>query len=58
MAVKFEFYMSDKDFDRLCYAKNFIDEKKNLTCNEYAKELLENVLYSKCPNPPKCDESY
>lgn len=42
--VKFEFYISDKDFDLLMELKEK-QGKYNLTGNEYAKELLEYKLY-------------
>lgn len=56
MAVRFEFYLSDKCFDRLFYLKNEIENKNELSGNEYAKELLENILYSKVPYVPEQDE--
>ena len=48
MAVKVEFYISDADYDRL-YAIKEKQGKDNLTGNEFAKELLENVLYQMHP---------
>ena len=56
MAVKFEFYLSDKDIDRLFYLKNGIEKKNDLTGNEFAKELLEELLYSKVPRVPEMDD--
>lgn len=55
--VKLEFYISEKNMDRLFYLKNGIEKKTNLTGNEYAKELLEQILRSKAPHVPEVDES-
>ena len=55
---KFEFYLSDKDFDRLCYLRRQAGEGDK-TGNEYAAELLEHELYRLCPKVPKeyyCDD--
>ena len=56
---KFEFYLSDKDFDRLFYLKNRVEGKNDMTGNEYAADLLERELYRLCPKVPReyyCDE--
>ena len=42
--VKFEFFLSDKDFERMDIIKKRM-KKADLTMNEFAKELLENELY-------------
>ena len=44
MAVKFVFYLSDDDTERL-FAIKEDREKDNLTGNEFAKELLSSELY-------------
>jgi hypothetical protein len=55
MATKFEFYLSDEDTDRLFAAKE--DQGRNdLTGNQYAKELLEGVLYRLHPGQVRFDE--
>lgn len=55
MAVKFEFYLSDKDADRLWAVKE--DKGKNtLTGNEFARELLEGVLHQLHPLTVRYDE--
>ena len=41
MAVKFEFYLSDSDFDRMAAIKERMN-KNELNFNEFAKELLES----------------
>ena len=53
--VKFEFYLSDTDFDRMAMAKKK-SGKDNLNFNEYARELLENELYRLCPHKPTEEE--
>lgn len=55
MAVKFEFYISDNDYDRL-YALKQKNGKSDLSGNEYAKEILESELHRRCPQVPKQDE--
>lgn len=55
MMKLFEFYLSEKDFDRLFYLKNKVEHKNDLTGNEFAAELLERELYRLCPRVP---ESY
>lgn len=56
MSVRFEFSLSDKDFDRLMYHKNNVANKQDLNGNEYAEILLENLLHKICPVVP--DEYY
>lgn len=55
MAVKFEFYLSDDDAERLFAAKEDMG-KDGLTGNEYARELLENALHRLHPNRVMYDE--
>lgn len=54
MSVKLEFYISDKDMDRL-WAIKVRKHKYDMTGNEFAKHLLENELYRLCPHVPKED---
>lgn len=51
MSVKFEFYLSDADFDRITVAKYKAGEH-DLTYNDYAKELIISELYRLCPKRP------
>ena len=55
MAVKFEFYMSDDDFNRMIVVKRK-NGKQDLTFNEYAKELLHRELYKQHPTIPTDEE--
>ena len=55
MAVKFEFYMNDDDFDRMIVVKKQ-NGKDDLSFNEYAKELLHNELYKQHPAKPTDEE--
>ncbi len=55
MAVKFEFYLSDDDAERLFAAKEDMG-KDELTGNEYARELLESALYKLHPNRVRYDD--
>ena len=48
MSVKFEFYLSDHDANRL-FALKEDNKKDKLTGNEYARELLEDVLFKMHP---------
>ena len=41
--VEFDFYLSREDFDKLMDLKD-ADGKDDLTANEYAKELLEQII--------------
>lgn len=43
MAVKFEFSLSDKDFNKLRLLKK-ADGETNMTFNDYAEELLNGVI--------------
>ena len=55
MAVKFEFYLSDEDTERLFAVK--VDKgMEELTGNDYARELLERELYRLHPNRVKYDD--
>lgn len=42
--VKFEFYLSEDDTDKLFEIKE-AEGKDNLSANEFARELLERDLY-------------
>ena len=53
--VKFEFYFSDKDYDRL-YAIKKSQGKSDLNGNEFAAELLSNLLYKLFPATPEYDD--
>ena len=53
--VRFEFYLSDDDYDRL-YALKHMAKKDYLNGNEYAAELLSKLLRSRHPDVPKTDE--
>lgn len=54
--VKFEFYLSDEDYDRMEIVKNNMLEKYDLTFNEFAEELLHKELYRLCPTIPTKEE--
>lgn len=56
MSVRFEFYLSDEDTDRLFSAKES-QGKHNLTGNEFAKEVLENELYRLHPGKVRYDDN-
>ena len=43
MAVKFEFSLSDKDFNKLRLLKK-ADGRSDITFNDYAEELLSGVI--------------
>lgn len=43
MAVKFEFSLSDKDFNKLRLLKR-ADGETNMTFSDYAEELLSGVI--------------
>ena len=43
MAVKFEFSLSDKDFNKLRLLKR-ADGRSDITFNDYAEELLSGVI--------------
>lgn len=55
MAVKFEFYMDDKDYDRMAIIKERMD-KNDMTFEQFAKYLLENELYRLQPTVPTEEE--
>jgi hypothetical protein len=55
MAVKFEFYMSDDDTERL-FAVKEDKGKDELTGNDFAKELLEGLLYQMHPSRVRYDD--
>lgn len=55
MAVKFEFYLSDEDAERLFAAKEDAG-KDDLTGNQYARELLEQRLHVLHPGKVLYDE--
>ena len=55
MAVKFQFYLSDEDTERL-FAVKEDKGKEELTGNDYARELLERELYRLHPNRVKYDD--
>lgn len=56
MAVKFEFYLSDEDTERLFAVKKEDKGKTELTGNEYARELLERELHRLHPSRVKYDD--
>lgn len=56
MAVKFEFYLSDDDYDRLI-AIGQKEGKDNMYVNDYAKYILENYLYKQHPQKVQFDEN-
>ena len=43
MAIKFEFSLSDKDFNKLRLLKK-ADGETNMTFSDYAEELLSGVI--------------
>lgn len=43
MAIKFEFSLSDKDFNKLRLLKK-ADGENDMTFNDYAEELLSGVI--------------
>ena len=55
MAIRVEFYLDEEDVDRL-FALKEEEGKYELTGNEYAKELLQNVLYKMHPETVQYDE--
>lgn len=57
MAVKFEFYLSDEDTERL-FAVKEDKGKTELTGNEYARELLERELHRLHPSRVKYDDEF
>ncbi|MBP3544487.1 MAG: hypothetical protein J6J86_09690 [Lachnospiraceae bacterium] len=55
MAVKFEFYLSDDDTERL-FAIKEDKGKDNFTGNDFAKELLQNTLHKMHPSRVRYDD--
>lgn len=53
---KFEFYLSNEDFDRLFALKKKAG-KDDMTGNEYAKELLVKELHRLQPTKVEYDEN-
>ena len=53
--VKFEFNLSDADFDRLCEIKKQ-QGKDDMTLNDFARYLLENELYRLMPRVTTAEE--
>lgn len=53
--VKFEFYLSDADYDRMAVLKKKM-KKDDLSFNEFAREILENELYRQQPRVPTEEE--
>jgi hypothetical protein len=53
--VELNFYISDEDMERLFLIKD-IQGKRNLTGNDFARELLENELYRLFPDAPRFNE--
>ena len=53
--IKFNFYLTEEYFDKLAAVKEAETdpEYKNMTFNEYARELLENAIFSKHYNLKK-----
>ena len=55
MVVKFEFYLSDEDTEKIFAVKEG-KGKTELTGNEYARELLERELHRLHPSRVKYDD--
>ena len=55
MAVRFEFYLSDDDTERL-FAIKEDKGKDGLTGNEFAKEIISKELYRLHPNRVKYND--
>ncbi len=55
MSVKFEFYVSDEDYDRL-YAIKREQGKELMSGNEFAEELLHKELVRLHPETVRFDE--
>lgn len=55
MAVKFEFYLRDEDFNRMAIIKAK-KGKDDLTFAEFAREIVENELYRLHPTKPTEEE--
>lgn len=52
--TEFNFFLSDEDTDRL-FAIKKLRGKDELTGNEYARELLKDLLYHLFPGRPEWD---
>lgn len=55
MSTKFEIYLSEEDTERL-FAIKENQGKEELTGNEFAKELLEAMLYQLHPSRVQYDD--
>ena len=44
MSVKFEFSMSDRDFNKLRLLKRVDDPKEEMTFNDFAEGILSNAI--------------
>lgn len=55
MAVEVKFYLNDNDVDRLWALKEEAG-KDNLSGNDFARELLEQILYKMHPEKVRYDE--
>lgn len=53
--AKFEFYLSSEDFDRLYAIKN-LQQKNDVSGNDFAKELLIKEIHRLHPAIVKYDE--
>lgn len=56
MAVKFEFYLSESDTERLFKVKNEYG-KETMTGNDFAKYLLECEIHRLCPRKYNVEEA-
>ena len=53
--VKFEFYLSENDFDRMAVAKRRLG-KDDLTFEQFAKWIVEKELHKLHPTVPTDEE--
>ncbi len=44
MAVEFNFYLSDSDFQKLRLLKRVDDKQEDMTYNDYAEEILGRTI--------------
>lgn len=44
MAVEFNFYLSDSDFQKLRLLKRVDDKQEDMTYNDYAEEILSRTI--------------
>ena len=51
MTVKFEFYLSGQDFDKLCVIKEKEGGLDSMSLNDYAKRIIEREIYRLHPHP-------